>query len=111
MRLLPRSAFARTVALIAVLLLINQLVSYVMVGLYVVKPSMQQVSSVVARQVQGILALDQWLEQANLSPEQQQSLVSNYTEATGIHGVSVDEAPQQGLADTTTYNFLSAQLS
>ncbi|PHR65056.1 MAG: two-component system sensor histidine kinase EnvZ, partial [Idiomarina sp.] len=51
MRLFPRSAFARTVALIAVLLLINQVVSYIMIGLYVVKPSMQQISSVVARQV------------------------------------------------------------
>lgn len=111
MRLFPRSAFARTVALIAVLLLINQLVSYVMVGLYVVKPSMQQVSSVVARQVQGILALDQWLEQVDIDPEQQRRLVENYTAATGIRGVRVDEAMKQGLANTTTYNFLSAQLS
>lgn len=111
MRLFPRSAFARTVALIAVLLLINQLVSYVMVGLYVVKPSMQQVSSVVARQVQGILALDQWLSEVDIDAEQQRRLVERYTQATGIRGISVNEALEQGLANTTTYNFLSAQLS
>ena len=111
MRLFPRSAFARTVALIAVLLLINQLVSYVMVGLYVVKPSMQQVSSVVARQVQGILALDQWLSEVELDAEHQQRLVERYTQATGIRGVNVEDALDQGLANTTTYNFLSAQLS
>lgn len=111
MRLFPRSAFARTVALIAVLLLINQVVSYVMVGLYVVKPSMQQVSSVVARQVQGILALDQWLSEFDIDAEHQQRLVERYTQATGIRGISVDQALEQGLANTTTYNFLSAQLS
>ena len=111
MRLFPRSAFARTVALIAVLLLINQLVSYVMVGLYVVKPSMQQVSSVVARQVQGIMALDQWLAEVDVEPEQQRRLVEAYTAATGIRGIAVDEARAQGLSNTTTYNFLSAQLS
>ncbi|RWU11244.1 two-component system sensor histidine kinase EnvZ [Pseudidiomarina gelatinasegens] len=111
MHLFPRSAFARTVALIAALLLINQIVSYIMIGLYVVKPSMQQISSVVARQVQGILALDQWIDQVELTAEQQQTLVTSYTEATGIRGVSINDAVQQGLADTTTYNFLSAQLS
>lgn len=111
MRLFPRSAFARTVALIAVLLLINQVVSYVMVGLYVVKPSMQQVSSVVARQVQGVLALDQWLSEVDIDAQQQRQLVERYTQATGIRGISVDEALEQGLANTTTYNFLSAQLS
>ncbi|CUA88143.1 two-component system sensor histidine kinase EnvZ [Pseudidiomarina woesei] len=111
MRLFPRSAFARTVALIAVLLLINQVVSYVMVGLYVVKPSMQQVSSVVARQVQGVLTLDQWLSEVDIDAQQQRQLVERYTQATGIRGISVDEALEQGLANTTTYNFLSAQLS
>ncbi|MBR9907634.1 MAG: two-component system sensor histidine kinase EnvZ [Gammaproteobacteria bacterium] len=111
MRLFPRSAFARTVALIAVLLLINQVVSYVMVGLYVVKPSMQQVSSVVARQVQGILVLDQWLSEVDIDAEHQKRLVERYTQATGVRGISVDEALEQGLANTTTYNFLSAQLS
>src|SRR5690554_1448762 len=111
MHFLPLSAFARTVALIALLLLINQLVSYVMVGLYVVKPSMQQVSSVVARQVQGILALDQWVIESEVRPEDQQALVKRYTQATGIQGISATNAMQQGLANTTTYNFLSAQLS
>jgi two-component system osmolarity sensor histidine kinase EnvZ len=82
-----------------------------MVGLYVVKPSMQQVSSVVARQVQGILVLDQWLSEVDIDAEHQKRLVERYTQATGVRGISVDEALEQGLANTTTYNFLSAQLS
>jgi len=40
-RLLPRSAFSQTVLLIGCLLLINQLVSYVTVAVYVLKPSYQ----------------------------------------------------------------------
>src|SRR5690554_3648533 len=111
MRLLPRSAFARTVALIAGLLLINQVISYVMVGLYVVKPSMQQISSVVARQVQGILALDQWLDSAELNANERRTLVESYTQATGIEGIEAENAGRYGLHQSTTYNFLSAQLS
>ncbi len=111
MKFFPRSAFARTVALIAALLLVNQVVSYIMIGLYVVKPSMQQISSVVARQVQGIMALDDWFNETDISPEQQQILALKYTEATGIEGISEDKAVDYGLAQTTTYNFLSAQLS
>src|SRR5690554_1629739 len=111
MRLLPHSAFARTMALIAALLLINQVVSYIMIGLYVVKPSMQQISSVVARQVEGILALDQWLIAEEISRDQRQRLVDRYTEATAIEGISEDSAQYYGLNEATTYNFLSAQLS
>ncbi|MDX1526275.1 MAG: two-component system sensor histidine kinase EnvZ [Pseudidiomarina maritima] len=111
MRLLPRSAFARTVALIAVVLLINQLVSYVMVGLYVVKPSMQQISSVVARQVQGILVLDTWLQQSERARAEHQQLVQDYTAATGVLPLSELEAVKRGLQQTSRYNFLSAQMS
>lgn len=111
MRLFPRSAFARTMALIAVLLLVNQVVSYIMIGLYVVKPSMQQISSVVARQVEGILALDQWLVEEDIPLEQRQRLVESYTEATGVEGIAESQAAHFGLHEATTYNFLSAQLS
>ncbi len=111
MRILPRSAFARTVALIASLLLINQVISYVMVGLYVVKPSMQQISSVVARQVQGVLLLDEWLSTSRLSVTEKRDLAFKYSNAAGIKVFNQTEAVQQGLAQTVSYNFLSAQMS
>ncbi len=111
MRILPRSAFARTVALIACLLLINQVISYVMVGLYVVKPSMQQISSVVARQVQGVLLLDEWLSNSRLNSAEKRDLAFKYSNAAGIKVFNQAEALQQGLAQTVSYNFLSAQMS
>ncbi|CAI8152468.1 two-component system sensor histidine kinase EnvZ [Pseudidiomarina mangrovi] len=111
MRILPRSAFARTVALIACLLLINQVISYVMVGLYVVKPSMQQISSVVARQVQGVLLLDEWLTNSRLNSAEKRDLAIKYSNAAGIKVFNQAEALQQGLAQTVSYNFLSAQMS
>lgn len=111
MRFFPRSAFARTVALIALLLLINQVVSYVMVGLYVVKPSMQQISAVVGKQVQGILVLDDWLNEHSLSTEEKQSLGKRYTEAVAIDGFNQQEAEAEGLNQASTYHFLSEQMS
>ena len=111
MRLLPRSAFARTVALIACLLLINQVISYVMVGLYVVKPSMQQISSVVARQVQGVLLLDEWLSKSRLNAAEKRDLAFKYSNAAGIKVFDHNEAVRQGLNQTVGYNFLSAQMS
>lgn len=50
-RFLPRSAFSQTVMLIGCLLLINQLVSYVTVAVYVLKPSYQQINQLIARQI------------------------------------------------------------
>lgn len=111
MRILPRSAFARTVALIACLLLINQVISYVMVGLYVVKPSMQQISSVVARQVQGVLLLDEWLSQSRLTSGEKRDLAFKYSNAAGIKVFTQAEAVEQGLAQTVGYNFLSNRMS
>ncbi|MDN7125538.1 two-component system sensor histidine kinase EnvZ [Pseudidiomarina sp. 1APP75-32.1] len=111
MRILPRSAFARTVALIALLLFINQVVSYVMVGLYVVKPTMQQISSVVSKQVQGIIVLDQWLSTHEMSAFEKRNLAERYTQAVGIDGFTEKEALANGLQQATIYNFLSEQMS
>ena len=44
----PRSAFGQTVFLVAALLLINQIVSYVTVSFYVVKPTIEQVNLMLA---------------------------------------------------------------
>lgn len=110
MRLFPRSAFARTVALIATLLLINQIISYVMVGLYVVQPSMQQVTSVIARQIEGALILDEWIRESDTFPRDKRDLALRYTEATGIQGFSQEDALENGLRQTTSYSFLSNRM-
>ena len=54
MRIFPRSAFGQTVFLVGALLLINQIVSYISVTLYVVKPSIEQVNLMLAKQVRTI---------------------------------------------------------
>ena len=54
MRILPKSAFGQTVLLIGELLLINQVVSYLSVTYYFVRPTTQQISSLLATQVQSI---------------------------------------------------------
>ena len=51
MRLIPKSAFGQTVMLIGVLLLINQIVSYISVTYYFIQPSYQQINSLLATQV------------------------------------------------------------
>ncbi|HAD88561.1 MAG TPA: two-component system sensor histidine kinase EnvZ, partial [Alteromonas macleodii] len=48
MRLIPKSAFGQTVMLIGVLLLINQIVSYISVTYYFIQPSYQQINSLLA---------------------------------------------------------------
>ncbi len=58
MRLVPQSAFGQTVMLIGVLLLINQVVSYLSVTYYFIQPSYQQINSLLATQVKSVLAED-----------------------------------------------------
>lgn len=58
MRITPKSAFGQTVLLIGVLLLINQIVSYISVTYYFIQPSYQQINSLLATQVKSVLAND-----------------------------------------------------
>ncbi|MCP4119432.1 MAG: two-component system sensor histidine kinase EnvZ, partial [Desulfobacteraceae bacterium] len=50
----PRSAFGQTVFLVAALLIINQIVSYVTVSFYVVKPTIEQVNLMLAKQIKTV---------------------------------------------------------
>ncbi|RUO66176.1 two-component system, OmpR family, osmolarity sensor histidine kinase EnvZ [Pseudidiomarina planktonica] len=106
-RFIPRSAFARTLGLIALVLLINQLVSYLMVGVYVVKPSIQQMNDVMAKQIQGALLLRSWHGDAGVAGE----AYVDYAEATGVSFLTVPEAVEQGLQQSTHYRFLSDSMS
>lgn len=103
MRILPKSAFGQTVLLIGMLLLVNQVVSYLSVTYYFIRPTSAQINSLLATQVQGMLAkgiLDSKTTQRRI-----------YTEATGISVLSTSEAMQRGLAETTGYRFMSNQVS
>ena len=51
MRFLPKSAFGQTVLLIGMLLLINQVVSYLSVTYYFIRPSYQQINNLLATQI------------------------------------------------------------
>ena len=105
MKLFPKSAFARTVALLALVLLINQLVSYVMVSNYVVKPSIEQINELVAKHIRTMFIPRQH------SAETERELMSYYTEATGIEVFNDAEAEQQGLGNSTYYGYLSDDMS
>ncbi|MGM0429543.1 MAG: two-component system sensor histidine kinase EnvZ [Pseudomonadota bacterium] len=105
MKFFPKSAFARTVALLALVLLINQLVSYVMVSNYVVRPSIEQINELVAKHIRTMFIPRQH------SAETERELMSYYTEATGIEVFNDAEAEQQGLGNSTYYGYLSDDMS
>ncbi len=104
MRLLPRSAFGQTVFLIGIMLLINQVVSYLSVAFYVIKPSTQQISHLIAKQVE--LALP-----AELEPPLAAALSAQLQQKTGVKLYDEAEALQHGLAEATYYGYFSQQLS
>lgn len=105
MKLFPKSAFARTVALLALVLLINQVVSYVMVSSYVVKPSIEQINELVAKHIRTLFIPQKYLGGT------EQELKRYYTEVTGIEVFSNAEAEQNGLNQATYYGYLSDDMS
>jgi two-component system osmolarity sensor histidine kinase EnvZ len=105
LRWLPRTAFARTVALIAFVLVINQAVSYFMIALYVVKPSVQQLTFLVAKQVQTQNFL------AELGLENSEQVLADYQRVTGVEKLSEASALAAGLGNTVHYRFLSNEMS
>lgn len=105
MRFFPRSAFGQTVFLIGFLLLINQLVSYFSVAFYVIKPSTQQISHLIARQVNLLLPV------ASLSSEEQAVISAHVQQVTGTQLFSEEQAMQQGLANASYYSYFSQQMS
>ena len=103
MRVLPRSAFGQTVLLIGVLLLINQVVSYVSVTYYFILPSYQQINSLMAKQV-GLIYLD---EHFIVDPKSRDLL----QQQTGIRILSNAEAENNGLKQAKYYQVLSREMS
>jgi two-component system osmolarity sensor histidine kinase EnvZ len=103
MRILPKSAFAQTVLLIGILLLINQVVSYLSVTYYFIRPSYQQINNLLATQVNLV-----FLEGVD---HQDPDLHKRFFDATGISIYPEAEALRQGLDQAVYYQFLSTQMS
>lgn len=106
MAVLPRSAFGKTVFLIGFLLLINQLVSYFLVAVYVIQPSLQQINHLIAKQIK-VVFIDVGKPGERLPTE----LIVKFREATGIEVYSEAQALANGLDQAIYYPFFSDQMS
>ena len=104
MKILPRSAFGQTVLLIGFLLLINQVVSYVSIALYIIQPNFQQINELLAKQVR-VVFID--IKDAELSP----AMAEAFQRETGIGVYHEQDAMRLGLADAVYLEFRSAQMS
>lgn len=89
---LPRSAFAQTVLLIGFMLLINQIVSYASIAVYVFEPNFNQIKELLAKQVK-VVYLD--VENSESNPQLQEAF---YRE-TGIGVFREEDAMKLGLAE------------
>lgn len=104
MKILPRSAFGQTVLLIGFLLLINQVVSYVSIALYIIQPSSQQINELLAKQVR-VVFID--IKGAPINPV----MAEVFHRETGIGVYRERDALKIGLADAIYYPFRSEQMS
>ncbi|MGI5310178.1 two-component system sensor histidine kinase EnvZ [Rheinheimera sp. WS51] len=106
MRLVPRSAFGQTVFLIAMLLLINQLVSYISVAVYVIKPSTQQITHLIAKQIKGVFVDLDNPQQLITAPTK-----SRPQQVTGIEIFTEETAILYGLNEARYYAYFSDLMS
>ncbi|MFD2165451.1 two-component system sensor histidine kinase EnvZ [Thalassotalea euphylliae] len=104
MKILPRSAFGQTVLLIGFLLLINQVVSYVSIALYIIQPNFKQINELLAKQVR-VVFID--IKDAELSP----AMAEAFHRETGIGVYREQDAMRLGLAEAVYVEFRSAQMS
>jgi two-component system osmolarity sensor histidine kinase EnvZ len=102
-RFLPKSTFGQTVVLIAFLLLINQVVTYLSVINYFIRPSYQQINTLVATQIEQI-----FLQGLN-SPDN--PLHEEFMKSTGTRFHTTETAMHAGLRDATYYSFMSKEIS
>ncbi|NMM41310.1 two-component system sensor histidine kinase EnvZ [Pseudoalteromonas arctica] len=105
MSVFPKSAFGQTVFLVAALLLINQVVSYITVSLYVVKPTIEQVNLILAKQIKTVFI--DWEDGVEISG----GVSENFFEITGIEVMTQRQAMSEGLAQTREYSMLSRSMS
>ena len=104
MKLLPRSAFGQTVLLIGVLLLVNQIVSWLSIAVYIIQPNSEQINQLLAKQVR-VVFID--VKDAELSPK----MAEAFHRETGIGVYREADAIELGLADATYLPFRSDEMS
>jgi len=104
MKILPRSAFGQTVLLLGVLLMINQVVSFISVALYIIQPNTQQINELLAKQVR-VVFID--IKDAELSP----IMAEAFHRETGIGVYRERDAMQLGLQNAVLFEFRSSQMS
>lgn len=102
MRVLPNSSFGRAVALLALLLLANQIISYFSVTKYFIQPTLRQMNDLVANQIGTIY--QQGLYRPG--PERQR-----FEALTNIRFYNDQQALQNGLNDATFYRFVSQDIA
>ncbi|MDR8525627.1 two-component system sensor histidine kinase EnvZ [Shewanella fidelis] len=107
-RLLPRSSFSQTVMLIGCLLLTNQLVSYISVAVYFIKPSYQQINQLIARQVKLLFVDGVDIGREHLTMVD--ALNAKVRDDT-MHFYNQKQAREAGIDRATYYSFLSSQMS
>ncbi|NQZ82302.1 MAG: two-component system sensor histidine kinase EnvZ [Colwellia sp.] len=104
MKILPRSAFGQTVLLIGVLLLINQVVSYISIAVYILQPNSQQINQLLAKQIRAVF-ID--VDDPTLRP----AMAEAFHRETGIGVYREKKALQLGLSDAVRYPFRSNEMS
>lgn len=104
-RWVPRTALARTIFLIAFILIVNQAVSYLMIAVYVVKPGVQQIVYLVAGNLQTRALLE------DIDAPQQATLLQDYEQLGGAQKLTLAQARAQGLEYAVSYQFLADELS
>lgn len=103
MHIKPRSAFGQTVLLIGVLLMINQVVSYLSVTYYFINPSYQQINNLLATHINML-----FIEGAE---QHRPAIKEKLYNATGIQILDTAQARKQGLDQAMYYQVLSRQMS
>jgi len=104
MKVLPRSAFGQTVLLIGVLLLVNQVVSYISIAIYILQPNAQQVNQLLAKQVKAVF-ID--IDDPVLRP----AMAEAFHKETGIGVYREKVAMKLGLQHAIHYPFRSEEMS
>lgn len=104
MKILPRSAFGQTVLLIGFLLMLNQVVSYISIALYVIQPYSQQTNELLAKQIR-VVFLD--IDDHVIS----RALAQAFHNETGIGVYLERDALKLGLADALYYPHRSEEMS
>ncbi|WP_080914576.1 two-component system sensor histidine kinase EnvZ [Shewanella japonica] len=107
-RFLPRNSFSQTVLLIGSLLLINQLVSYLSVTVYFIKPSYEQINQLIARQINLLFIDGVTISREHLTMVDALNAKVRHDE---MKIYNQQDAIKAGLDSATYYGFLSEQMS